>query len=290
MKEYLDVLAALGAQNVRYLVTGGVAAVLHGMKTRPVADLDIVIDPDPAEAQRAMQTLLSVGFYSTIPIPVWQIPLVRTMDARGRRVDVNAKYPIPFDELWSSAAELIVEGVAVRAVALRHLIQVKRGRGRDYDRTDVAALLRELGELDRREGRADDARAHYEESVAMLREMNDPLKLAHTVRHLGDVHRHAGRVEPAEACYREALEIYRGNEQTTPLDLANAVRAMAVLQESAGNAAGAAQLWQEAHDLYAAAGVEAGVKESEKRIASAAAGETYSPCGSSDGHGLRSRT
>jgi tetratricopeptide (TPR) repeat protein len=137
-------------------------------------------------------------------------------------------------------------------------------------RRELAQVLRDLGEMERRMPRLHDtaaARRHYEESVAVWRELDEPLRLAHTLRHLGDVHQDAGCPALAEPCYHEALAVYRGYEQTAPLDLANAIRSLAVLAGGAGREEEARGLWQEAQGLYAACGVEAGVAEAARRLA-----------------------
>ncbi|MEA2695112.1 MAG: hypothetical protein QOJ16_4499 [Acidobacteriota bacterium] len=134
-------------------------------------------------------------------------------------------------------------------------------------RVELAQVLRDLGELERRLPDADAARQHYEEAVAIFRELDEPLQLAHTVRHLGDVHYESGRVRLAEPCYHEALELYRDHEHTRSLDLANAIRSLAVLKDDAGEPEEARRLWQEAHDIYVAFDVPAGVAESAARLA-----------------------
>jgi tetratricopeptide (TPR) repeat protein len=134
-------------------------------------------------------------------------------------------------------------------------------------RVELAQVLRDLGELERHLPDADAARQHYEEAGAIFRELDEPLRLAHTVRHLGDVHYEAGRVRLAEPCYDEALALYRGHEHTRPLDLANAIRSLAVLKDDAGETEEARALWQEAHDLYVAVDIQPGVAESTVRLA-----------------------
>ena len=131
----------------------------------------------------------------------------------------------------------------------------------------LAQALRDLGEVERNLPDGDAARRHYEEAVAIFREMDDQLKLAHTVRHLGDVHHDAGRTALAEPCYREALHLYRRLSRAQPLDVANAIRSMAVLKDEASELEHARQLWEEARVLYAAVGAEAGVSESDRRLA-----------------------
>jgi tetratricopeptide (TPR) repeat protein len=119
----------------------------------------------------------------------------------------------------------------------------------------------------RREHRLDDARKHYENAVAVLRESNDPLRLAHTIRHLGDVHYDAGRPALAEPHLREALALYRSRPDAPLLDVANAIRSLAVFEEHAGDRQEGIRLWAEAHDLYVRLDVKAGVAESKARLA-----------------------
>jgi tetratricopeptide (TPR) repeat protein len=134
-------------------------------------------------------------------------------------------------------------------------------------RRKLAQALRKLGEVKRDLKQGDAARALYEEAVAICREEGGPLELAHTIRHLGDVHRHEGNAELAEGCYLEALALYRNQPATPPLDLANAIRPLAILRADAGEVEEAKWLWEEARELYASVNVEAGVAESNARLA-----------------------
>ena len=118
-----------------------------------------------------------------------------------------------------------------------------------------------LGYAERDQGQLGAALAHYQEAEAIYRQLDDPLALAHTVRHVGDIHRQMGHPELAEPCYDEALALYRANQQAAqPLDVANAIRAMAVLKDQR-------ELWKEARDIYAEVGVQAGVDECNRRLA-----------------------
>ncbi len=132
--------------------------------------------------------------------------------------------------------------------------------------SELADVLRDLGELERRLRNADAARGHYEEAVAILSGVDDPLRLAHTMRHLGDVHYEAERTTAAELAYRESIVLYRNAGRTKPLDLANAIRSMAVLKSDFGPAEEARALWQEALELYADANVQPGVAECTARL------------------------
>ena len=54
------VFASLQRHKVRYVVIGGIAAVLHGVP-RATFDLDILIEATPENAQRLLQALLEAG-------------------------------------------------------------------------------------------------------------------------------------------------------------------------------------------------------------------------------------
>lgn len=112
----------------------------------------------------------------------------------------------------------------------------------------------------------DRARTLLEESVAVAREADDPLRLAHAVRHLGQVNHRLGRLESAERCYEEALEVYDRTGTAHPVDHANALRPMAALREELGDGQGARLMWRRAAELYGSAGVQEGVEECEAHL------------------------
>ncbi len=132
---------------------------------------------------------------------------------------------------------------------------------------DIAKAVTAMGSIERDMKNHDAALQNYGEAVAIYRSAGDELRLAHAIRHIGDIYLEACQLPPAEPCYVEALRIYRGNPNTDPLDLANAIRGFALLNEELGKREEARRLWEEARTLYATVNVEAGVKESERRIA-----------------------
>jgi len=107
----------------------------------------------------------------------------------------------------------------------------------------------------------------FREALALHRAVGHDRAIAHTVRHVPDVKRELGRDAQALESYREALALYRGHPKTNPLEVANALRGMALLRERMGEAGEARELWTEASALYRSSGVEAGVEESERRLA-----------------------
>ena len=137
---YGDVFDRLERDNVRYVVAGGVAVVLHGY-IRPVADLDIVIDPTPTEADRAMRALTLAGFVASIPLPLSVLTVMRMFDSRRREIDVFVRYLIPFGELWANSERARVGHSVARVMSLDHLLREKRMNGRGRDLLDIEGLL-----------------------------------------------------------------------------------------------------------------------------------------------------
>ena len=137
---YCDVFDWLEHNDVRYAVISGVAVVLHG-HVRPIADLDIVVDPAPEEANRALRALTGKGFVPSIPLPLSMLSVLRMFDQSQREVDVFVRYHIPFNELWDSSVRVRVRDSIARVVSLEHLLRAKRITGRPHDLLDLEGLL-----------------------------------------------------------------------------------------------------------------------------------------------------
>lgn len=137
---YCDVFDRLEQDDVRYVVTSGVAVVLHG-HVRPIVDLDIVIDAAPDEANRALLALAHNGFVPSLPLPLSMLSVLRMFDHAQREVDVFVRYHIPFNDLWTDSERVRVGDSLARVVSLKHLLQTKRINGRPHDLTDIEGLL-----------------------------------------------------------------------------------------------------------------------------------------------------
>ena len=158
---------ALNAAEVRYVVVGGLAVVLHG-HARLTADIDLVVDLTPGEAKKAIQTLTRLGFRARAPVdPLgFADAIVRQqwITEKGLRVfslwdpsnpmvevDLFAEHPIDFEELWRRAEIIKLSRASVRIASIRDLIRLKQLAGRPQDLADIEALELIL----RRQGRPD---------------------------------------------------------------------------------------------------------------------------------------
>lgn len=153
---YCDVIDGLERDGVRYVVISGVAVVLHG-HARLVVDLDIVIDPAPEEADRALRSLTQSGFVPSLPLPLSMLSVLRMFDRAQREIDVFVRYHIPFNDLWADSERKRLGDSIVRVASLAHLLKAKRINNRPHDLLDIEALLALEAGKDRREESAQDA-------------------------------------------------------------------------------------------------------------------------------------
>lgn len=134
------------------------------------------------------------------------------------------------------------------------------------DRDGLGAALAALARLRRDERDLPAAIRLYEEASVIAREQGDGPSLAHRLRHIGDIAMDQGDFARADDCYEQAGE-FLGGQETGQLDKANFLRSKALLKEKQGDREAARQLWSQARLLYTATGIDAGVKESDRRLA-----------------------
>ena len=126
---YEDVFEWLEREGVRYVVVGGFALVLRG-HDRQTADLDLVVDCAGEGARRATRALTGAGFFPTVPLPLGAVPVLRMLDGAGRRVDVFARFFVPFAELLAGSAQVTVGKTLVRVASAADIDRVNRLAGR----------------------------------------------------------------------------------------------------------------------------------------------------------------
>ena len=156
MSLFEPIFAALENGAVRYVVVGGMATVLHGY-ARLTADIDLIVDQDPAEARKAIRVLAALGFIPRAPVNAedYADANVRRMwfDDKGmrvlslwdphhpmREVDLFVENPIDFDLLYERSQVVTLANTSVRIASIEDLIQLKRLANRPEDQRDIEAL------------------------------------------------------------------------------------------------------------------------------------------------------
>jgi uncharacterized nucleotidyltransferase DUF6036 len=144
-QDFVDLLRAFAAADVRFLVVGAYALALHGLP-RATGDLDVWIDPTPANARRAYGALRDFGtpLANLREEDLTNRDLVFQMGVAPVRIDVLMSISgVVFDEAWKRRTEAVFEGVRFPVIGLDDLVQNKRACGRPKDLVDLEILERQ---------------------------------------------------------------------------------------------------------------------------------------------------
>jgi len=136
-----DVFASLHRHKVKYLVIGGIAAVLHGVP-RATFDLDLFIEATPENAQRLLDALLEAGLATASLITPEELLAHEITVFKDRvRIDVQTYTPgLDFPTAWARRETVEYEGTPFFLVSRADLIASKRAAGRPVDLEDVRLL------------------------------------------------------------------------------------------------------------------------------------------------------
>jgi hypothetical protein len=135
------VFESLSSHEVRYLVIGGIAAILHGVP-RATFDLDILIEATEANAERLLAALRSAGFATATMIDARRLLAMEITIFRDRvRIDVQTSTPgIRFEEAWKRRVTMEFRGQGFPVLSKLDLISSKRAAGRTKDLEDIRLL------------------------------------------------------------------------------------------------------------------------------------------------------
>lgn len=156
MSQFLPIFRLLNEADVRYIVVGGIATILHGY-VRATTDIDLVIDLQPEEVEKTIRALSAHDFKPRAPVDPLQFadPVQRTrwLEEKGMQVfsmvrpnnpgvsvDLFARHPIPFDALWARSILTEIGGLSIRICSIDDLITLKRLAGRPRDLNDIEHL------------------------------------------------------------------------------------------------------------------------------------------------------
>lgn len=141
-QDFLDLLRAFIDGNVRFLVVGAYALGVHG-RPRATADLDVWVDPTPANAVNIVRALEAFG------APLEQVTaddfsrpgIVFQMGLAPCRIDVLTELTgLTFAEAWPSRIEARFDALTVDVIGREAFIRNKRATGRARDLGDIEAL------------------------------------------------------------------------------------------------------------------------------------------------------
>jgi hypothetical protein len=142
--DYRDLLAALVAEQTRFLVVGAHALAVHGYP-RATVDIDIWVEPTAENAERVWRALAAFG----APLADLDIDrqdftrpdVVAQLGLPPNRIDIlTGVSGLTFERAWSRRVEAPVEGVTVPVLGLEDLVTNKASSGREKDRADIRGL------------------------------------------------------------------------------------------------------------------------------------------------------
>ncbi len=137
----LDVFKSLEKNKVRYLVIGGIAAVLYGVP-RATFDLDIIIDSTEDNAERLLKAFLDAELgTAALTSPQDIISNEITVFSDIVQIDVQTSSPgLDFSKAWKNREIMSFNKQKFCVVSKEHLIDSEKAAGRKVDLEDVRLL------------------------------------------------------------------------------------------------------------------------------------------------------
>jgi len=153
---YAEVFDALNKNNVRYLVVGGIAVVLHGF-VRMTADLDLIIGLDEENVRKFLDVMKNIDYKPKLPVNAEEFsdPNVREGWIKEKNmkvfsfihakddykiIDVFPNEPIPFADAYKRKQAINAGGINVNVISFDDLIILKKQSARGQDLDDIKML------------------------------------------------------------------------------------------------------------------------------------------------------
>ena len=141
-QDFLDLLRAFAAHDVRFLIVGAYALAIHG-RPRATGDLDVWVDATPDNAARVYAALRRFGAPLedvverdfAVPGIVYQIGLP------PGRIDVLTELSgLVFDDAWPTRLRGSFGEIETDFIGREAFVRNKLATGRAKDRVDVESL------------------------------------------------------------------------------------------------------------------------------------------------------
>jgi hypothetical protein len=140
--DFVDLLRAFAAADVRFMIVGAYALAIHG-RPRATGDLDVWIDPTPQNAARVMTALAHFGAPMTqISASDFAQPgVVYQIGVPPGRIDILTELTgLTFADAWPDRIRRPFGGVDVDIIGREAFIRNKRATGRAKDLGDIEGL------------------------------------------------------------------------------------------------------------------------------------------------------
>lgn len=141
--DFRDLFRALNEEGAEYLVAGAYA-VMHYAEPRYTKDLDVWVNPTPANAARVFSALVRFGapLEDVSQADFTNGDLVYQIGVAPNRIDIIMGVAgLEFDEAWADRTESTYAGEPIHILGKGSLIRAKQAAGRPQDLLDAARLL-----------------------------------------------------------------------------------------------------------------------------------------------------
>lgn len=137
----LAVYKSFNSRRVKYVLIGGLAAVLYG-SPRLTKDIDLFIEPTLGNAAKALAALKAIRFGTArLTTPEKILAHEVTILEDYFRVDLlTAVKGLSFSRAWRHRKIKRIEGIRIPVVSVEDLIRSKKAAGRSVDLEDVKVL------------------------------------------------------------------------------------------------------------------------------------------------------
>ncbi len=143
-EDFRDFLSALNKQNVRYLLVGGFAVILHGY-ARTTGDMDIWVERTPENYLRIQKAFLQFGMpvfdmteNNFLSHPVWD---VFTFGVPPVAIDLMVTVKgLEFETCFNNSMVFEDEDLKIRTINRNDLLKAKKMAGRAKDVNDIENL------------------------------------------------------------------------------------------------------------------------------------------------------
>jgi len=157
--KYEDIIRVLNKEKVDYLVTGGVAVVLHGA-IRFTADIDLILNLDVTNLKKFLDAMKSIGYRPRIPVSEKDI-----LDTKKREQWITEKnmialsfyhpkdpiilvdilidtknLPADYSKLKLDSVQRKIGNLRMNILSIDAILEMKKSAGREQDKADVKAL------------------------------------------------------------------------------------------------------------------------------------------------------
>lgn len=140
--DFVDLLRAFAAADVRYLIVGAYALAVHG-RARATGDLDVWVDATPENAARVMRALEDFGApLADIRETDFARPgIVYQMGVPPGRIDLLTELTgVTFADAWPNRIRRPFGDIEVDFIDRATFVRNKRATGRLKDLSDIEGL------------------------------------------------------------------------------------------------------------------------------------------------------